>query len=470
MIPGVVGSLSENGTTVVVASSVALWLLTIVSCFGAAVLGGETTSADDQLKLLPATVFTGVSSLIALLVSVRIDDIYWHHGSTNPQVARWLIGFAAAHFVLALAARFAPRPLRQLGFNAWLIGSVLLTIGLANAFSGPTLVIAWAAVAAAMAVRTRNVEHALARWVPAPLIGLCIVHILSFEVPADLLLLSTGAIPSAQLWDGVAALVATVVATVAATVVWAWSTRVDARVVAVFTAEAGVLYLAMLLLDGLALVSVFCALAVLAALLGRGRGPMFELAVPGFFMAAAIYHVLAYEASVESALSTGVDNWLVAAAALAAIAVSLGIWASRAEPREVRLTLTGIALLSLVYLGSVEIVAAFQPGTDAFGSWIGEFGVRQQGQALLSGFWAIAALGAIVYGLFNSVKEIRYAGLALLVVAVCKIVLFDLTSLNATYRTVSFIAVGAILLLAAFAYQNVKARVTVQPVIDEEQP
>lgn len=81
----------------------------------------------------------------------------------------------------------------------------------------------------------------------------------------------------------------------------------------------------------------------------------------------------------------------------------------------------------------------------------------------MSGFWAIAALAAIVYGLFNSVKEIRYAGLALLAVAVGKIVLFDLTSLDAAYRTGSFIAVGAMLLLAAFAYQNVKERVIAEP-------
>jgi uncharacterized membrane protein len=140
----------------------------------------------------------------------------------------------------------------------------------------------------------------------------------------------------------------------------------------------------------------------------------------------------------------------------------------------VRLTLSGIALLSLVYLGSVEIVNAFQPGagagSGAFGDSIGEFGVRQQGQALLSGFWAVTSLGAIVYGLLNSVKEIRYAGLALLVVAVAKIVLFDLTSLAAAYRTVSFIAVGAILLLAAFAYQNIKTRVTEPPPNDVQSP
>ncbi len=121
----------------------------------------------------------------------------------------------------------------------------------------------------------------------------------------------------------------------------------------------------------------------------------------------------------------------------------------------------GLACLTLLYLGSVLIVATFQPSASELHALGTEtsFGIRQQGQAWLSGFWALAALGGVVYGLRRGNAAVRYAALSLLSVAVVKILLFDLTSLDATYRTISFVAVGAMLLLAAFAYQNIRAQV-----------
>jgi len=50
----------------------------------------------------------------------------------------------------------------------------------------------------------------------------------------------------------------------------------------------------------------------------------------------------------------------------------------------------------------------------------------------------------------------RTAALALLLVAVAKVFLFDLATLTAGYRVVSFIVLGLLLLAGAFAYQRLR--------------
>ena len=80
----------------------------------------------------------------------------------------------------------------------------------------------------------------------------------------------------------------------------------------------------------------------------------------------------------------------------------------------------------------------------------------QQGQALLSGLWALVGLATLLAGLVRDRHELRVAALALLSVTLAKVFLYDLSSLDSLYRVASFVALGALLLLGAFAWQRLR--------------
>jgi uncharacterized membrane protein len=75
---------------------------------------------------------------------------------------------------------------------------------------------------------------------------------------------------------------------------------------------------------------------------------------------------------------------------------------------------------------------------------------------LLSAFWSVTGLAALVYGLLRDERRFRLGGLALLGIAIVKVFLYDLASLDEIYRVLSFIALGLLLLASAFAYQRIR--------------
>ena len=89
---------------------------------------------------------------------------------------------------------------------------------------------------------------------------------------------------------------------------------------------------------------------------------------------------------------------------------------------------------------------------------MGGLGVRQQGQALLSGLWAVVGVTTLLAGLVRDRHELRVAALSLLSVTLAKVFLYDLSSLDSLYRVASFVALGALLLLGAFAWQRLRPR------------
>jgi uncharacterized membrane protein len=54
------------------------------------------------------------------------------------------------------------------------------------------------------------------------------------------------------------------------------------------------------------------------------------------------------------------------------------------------------------------------------------------------------------------IGPLRAGGLALLALATTKVFLFDLASLDATYKVPSFIGLGLLLLVSSYAYQRLK--------------
>ena len=176
------------------------------------------------------------------------------------------------------------------------------------------------------------------------------------------------------------------------------------------------------------------------------------LIAAGGFLALAFGHTLIYEAP-PSALLHGVPDLGAAAIALGAcIAAAFAIaWSARSiDPVAARAM--GFATAGvLVYLGSIAIVDTI--GVDAGGE------TRQAGQAWLSAFWTVTGLGAVIVGLLRRTVDVRLAGLALLGIAIAKVWTYDLAELDQLSRVLSFVGLGFLLLVGAFAYQRIKPAV-----------
>jgi Predicted membrane protein (DUF2339) len=177
------------------------------------------------------------------------------------------------------------------------------------------------------------------------------------------------------------------------------------------------------------------------------------LIAAGAYLGLALGHVLAFEAP-PSAILAGVDDLgdaLVGLGACAAAAL-YGRFALRDFDPSLGQACEAIGASALVYLASVAIVDTVGV-TDAGDS-------RQAGQVLLSAFWALTGLGAIVYGLLRDARRLRLGGLALLALAVTKVYTYDLAELEELSRVLSFIALGLLLLVGAFAYQRIQVGVS----------
>ncbi len=176
------------------------------------------------------------------------------------------------------------------------------------------------------------------------------------------------------------------------------------------------------------------------------------LIAAGAYLGLALGHVLAFEAP-PTAILTGVDDLgdaLVGLGACAAAAL-YGRFALRDFDPLVAQVCEVVGAAVPVYLASVAIVDTVGV-TDAGDS-------RQSGQVLLSAFWALTGLGAIVYGLLRDVRRLRLGGLALLALAIVKVYTYDLSELEELSRVLSFIALGLLLLVGAFAYQRIQVGV-----------
>src|SRR5512132_1020036 len=92
--------------------------------------------------------------------------------------------------------------------------------------------------------------------------------------------------------------------------------------------------------------------------------------------------------------------------------------------------------------------------------WLGPASVEtdfQRGHSAASAFWAVIGLVALYIGLTRETRALRLAGFALFGLALAKIFLYDLANLSSVTRALSFLAVGAILLIAGFFYQRLTA-------------
>jgi uncharacterized membrane protein len=106
-----------------------------------------------------------------------------------------------------------------------------------------------------------------------------------------------------------------------------------------------------------------------------------------------------------------------------------------------------------IYAVSLSILGLFE--------WVGMASVEtdfQRGHSAVSAFWGIVGLATLYVGLTRELRVLRLAGFALFGLALAKLFLYDLANLSSVTRALSFLAVGAVLLLAGFFYQRLTAQ------------
>jgi uncharacterized membrane protein len=81
----------------------------------------------------------------------------------------------------------------------------------------------------------------------------------------------------------------------------------------------------------------------------------------------------------------------------------------------------------------------------------------QRGHTAVSAFWGTLGLVLLYVGLVRRRRGLRLGGFALFGVSLSKIFLYDLPTLSSVTRALSFLAVGAVLLLGGFFYQRLAA-------------
>jgi len=210
--------------------------------------------------------------------------------------------------------------------------------------------------------------------------------------------------------------------------------------------------------DGPTVVAVWAAVAVALAYLSTrvdasptptlSDASRLLLAACGF-LGLALAHVLIVEAP-PTAIAEGVADLGSSLVAIASCAIAaLACWHfGRRVDRRVATAAGFVGAIGFVYLGSVLIIDAI--GADEAGD------AREIGQAWLSAFWAAMGLGAVIVGMARRSVNVRLGGLALLALVIGKVWTYDLAELEELPRALSFVALGLLLLVSAFAYQRFK--------------
>lgn len=377
------------------------------------------------------------------------------HGEGELGGGLWLAALALAHGALGIAGLASRRVGHDLGLLLLGSGLTLANVSFGLLVDGPALAVGWAASAVALGVLGRRFaqDGELVRASLGAQVGLATAHALLFDATPEVLV--TGSAP-----DTAAApiLVAIAVAAFSSARLLLddrhrWPVLLDGLALVLLA------YVTALTLDGAPLVLALVAEAIALATVARRSGD--ELARTGAlgFLALGAGHVLVFEAPPGDALSLGVESLPAAVLALGAVAAGAFRMAQLTPPgREPgALPLSVLTAAAVVYGGSLAIVEAFQPGSSVVETGL-DLGVRQQGQMLLSAFWGACGFLALWLGLRRAIAPLRLAGFGLLGLAAGKVFLVDLSTLHSLYRVASFVALGLLLLGAAFAYQRAKPR------------
>jgi uncharacterized membrane protein len=135
---------------------------------------------------------------------------------------------------------------------------------------------------------------------------------------------------------------------------------------------------------------------------------------------------------------------------LFASAVGVFAWVTRERWRTVSLWIAGLVVVYAASLGILELsvhISTASLHTDF-----------QRGHTGVSALWGVIGLALLYIGLTRRRRALRLGGFALFAVSLGKLFLYDLSQLSSITRALSFLAVGAVLLLAGFLTQKLTAQ------------
>jgi hypothetical protein len=217
------------------------------------------------------------------------------------------------------------------------------------------------------------------------------------------------------------------------------------------------------LLSGQWLVVVYAlggaALAWLAVATGERRLQLGSLSYLGGAVVTLLIGAAPPQRFFEAAVDpgSGVPAVLAVAAAIAAFAAacgrgrSFGTFLDKFQPRlrTTSLWAAGTAALYGISLAILELFELIRPGTveSSF----------QSGHTAVSATWGVLGLALLYLGLRRASRPLQLGGFALFGVSLAKLFLYDLAQLSSITRALSFLAVGAVLLVAGFFYQRLSS-------------
>ena len=105
-----------------------------------------------------------------------------------------------------------------------------------------------------------------------------------------------------------------------------------------------------------------------------------------------------------------------------------------------------ILYMSLLLIFSAELV-----------TWTEIFGYKDSYKLVLSIFWGIYAVGLIVLGIYQNKKYLRIGAITLFTVTIAKLFLYDIAELGTISKTIVFVSLGILLLIASFLYNKYKS-------------
>jgi uncharacterized membrane protein len=213
-----------------------------------------------------------------------------------------------------------------------------------------------------------------------------------------------------------------------------------------------------ILVSGTYLVLAWSAGGVAFAwLAARAREERLLLAA-GSYLAAALVHAIVFEAEPNNFFQAQANPASgVPAVLIVAVAIALSIRYIRAQApyahdvRTAALWTSGVLAVYAISLSLLELLQHAFPQASMQTDF-------QRGHTAVSAFWGLLGLALLYIGLTRW-RSLRIAGFALFAVSLAKIFLYDLPSLSSITRALSFLAVGAVLLLGGFFYQRLTSTV-----------
>lgn len=413
-------------------------------------IGFELRVSTARLRISSAILVGLDATLVTSTGWALLNDRGYSDAATA-----WVLAFAALHMAIGIASQRSARVNSSLGAIMITLGLVYSAVGLALALDGAALVAGWSVEALALAFVGSRRRAAAVSDLALVFLALAVTHTLLFDArPEDLVATPTG------VWEGVLALGMVAAASAALALLrpendpwlrrlgW-YETRLGLRIELLVLALAAVLYLLAFACGGVALVAAWSAVAVALGAGGRALRAQLAFVAALATVALAIGHVLLFEAP-PSGLFVGVDDLQAAVLAISVVTVALGVLGALLPPDLVhaRWHVLGAAGVALLYLVSIVVVDLW--GVTATGAR------REQGQFTLSLLWAAVGLAAFVVGLLREITALRHAGLALLVIAVTKVFVYDLTELTSLARVASLLVIGLILIAGAHFYQRTR--------------